>query len=92
MINTQTNIMRGVAAHIITLFLAFSGLVAWAREPVVDVDMDTVAQPVNTVEVSYTIEELESFLAICRTRLDSTTAALEQCALRVSSQDDSIAI
>lgn len=57
-----------------------------------EVDMDTVAQPVNTVEVSYTIEELESFLAICRTRLDSTTAALEQCALRVSSQDDSIAI
>ncbi len=53
---------------------------------------DTLSLPFNTAEVSYTLEELENFLAICRTRLDSTSAALEQCALLVSAQDDSISI
>ena len=101
--------MRGLAAHITILFLAFSGLTAWAQEPVVEtvddtittslsdsitlaIPNDTLTLPVNTAEVSYTLEELESFLAICRSRLDSTSATLEQCALHVSAQDDSIAI
>ena len=53
---------------------------------------DTIPLPLNTTEVSYTLEELENFLAICRTRLDSTSAVLEQCALLVSSQDDSLAM
>lgn len=97
--------MRVSVIHTITLFLALLTFGAQAQNPVANdtvfavttdtivsiLPNDSLATPIDTAQVSLTLDELEDILSVCRTRLDSTSAALEKCTQLVSLQDDTLA-
>lgn len=92
--------MRGFFTHITILFLTLVCPVCLAQNAVersqndtlVQTAPDTIAHLIDTAQVNLTFDELENFLSICRTRLDSTSAALEQCSMLYTEQSDSLAL
>ena len=76
--------MRVSVIHTITLFLALLTFGAQEQNPVANdtvfavttdtivsiLPNDSLATPIDTAQVSLTLDELEDILSVCRTRLD----------------------
>ncbi len=99
--------MRTLFSNIAFLFLAIVSNVCLAQQPVakqpgdtlvvtkidttLGISTDTLAQPVDTMQVRITMDELEKILSTCVLHLDSTSAALESCSRLYAEQNDSLA-